>query len=213
MIDAAKFWDGIAPKYAQSPIKDMEAYEYSLERTKSYLSRDDQVLELGCGTGSTALLLAPHLGHLTASDLSEKMVEIGREKAVAQGVANVDFVASDIYRPAFEEKPYDAVLAHNLLHLLEDLDGALARISAWVKPGGYFISKTVCKTPDRLPLKLWLMMTMLPVAQFFGKAPFVNMPDIADLERKITAAGFKIIETGNYPASPPPSRYIVAQKM
>ena len=58
MQETMKFWDGIAEKYAKRPISDMAAYEYTLGRTRSYLKPEDQVLELGCGTGSTALLLA-----------------------------------------------------------------------------------------------------------------------------------------------------------
>ena len=51
MTDAATFWDKIAPKYAKDPINDVASYEYTLGRTLSYLTEDDSVLELGCGTG------------------------------------------------------------------------------------------------------------------------------------------------------------------
>ena len=53
-----------APKYAKSPIKDVPAYEYTLGRTRSYLKPTDAVLELGCGTGGTALKLADAVAHL-----------------------------------------------------------------------------------------------------------------------------------------------------
>ena len=58
MQQAETFWDGAAENYAKSPIRDVEAYNYTLERTRTYLSPTDKVLEVGCGTGSTALLLA-----------------------------------------------------------------------------------------------------------------------------------------------------------
>ena len=57
MHKTAKFWDKAAAKYAKSPIEDIEAYNYTIGRTRSYLSPTDRVLEVGCGTGSTALLL------------------------------------------------------------------------------------------------------------------------------------------------------------
>jgi len=51
MTDAVTFWDKVAPKYAKDPISDVASYEYTLDRTASYLSPDNRVLELGSKTG------------------------------------------------------------------------------------------------------------------------------------------------------------------
>lgn len=212
MQNAATFWDKIAVKYAKSPISDMDSYSYTLERTRSYLSADDSVLEIGCGTGSTALLLAESVRQITASDLSGNMIKAGLEKARDQGVANVKFVNAELFDSALENGPYNAVLALNLLHLLEDMPAAIERINGLLKPGGLFISKTVCQFGSGAPLKFRLMKIALPLLQLIGKAPYVNFMEIAELEGIITSGGFKIIETGNYPASPP-CRFIVARKM
>ena len=212
MQNAAKFWDKIAEKYAKSPIADEDAYTYTLERTRSYLSPNDNILEVGCGTGSTALLLAGDVRQITASDLSGNMIRIGSEKARDQGVSNVTFVSAELFDSAIESRPYDAILALNFLHLLEDMPAAIRRINGLLKPGGTFISKTVCALGSGMPLKFRLIKMILPLMQLIGKAPYVNFMEIKDLEKIISAGGFKIIETGNYPASPP-NRYIVAQKM
>ncbi|MEZ5777270.1 MAG: class I SAM-dependent methyltransferase [Paracoccaceae bacterium] len=214
-MQAAKFWDGMADRYAKSPIRDMESYTYTLDRTRSYLSKTDRVLELGCGTGSTALLLAESAGEITASDVSPNMVGIGRGKAEAEGVSNLRFVAADVFDPALDGT-YDTVMAFNLLHLVEDLPRTLHRIAALVKPGGLFISKTFCRPEPGAPwnralMTYRMMRVVLPVMQMLGKAPYVGFMRIAELEAMIAGAGFQIIETGNHPASPP-SRYIVARK-
>ncbi len=210
MQTAAEFWDKVAPKYAKSPIADMKAYTYTLERTRGYLSPNDTVLEVGCGTGSTALLLADGVKHITASDVSPNMIAVGLEKAREQGVSNVDFVAADLFDSTLDGGPYDAVLAHNLLHLLEDVPAAIRRIGGWLKPGGLFISKTVCRPGAGSPLKYRLMTVILPLMQMVGKAPYVNFMEIEELEDCISSAGFTILESGNHPA---PSRYIVARKL
>ncbi len=212
MQNAATFWDNAAAKYAKSPIADMDSYTYTLERTKSYLSSNDRILEVGCGTGSTSLLLADHVKHITASDLSGNMIAIGSKKAQDQGVSNVDFITAGLDDETIENGPYDAILALNLLHLIEDIPAAVQQIHKMLKPGGAFISKTVCKPGAGTPLKFRLIMLILPLMQWVGKAPYVNFLEIPELEQTIISAGFKIIETGNYPAAPP-SRYIVAKKL
>lgn len=212
MQNAAEFWDKTAEKYAKSPIEDMDAYTYTLERTRSYLSPNDNVLEVGCGTGSTALLLAGDVGQIMASDLSGNMIKVGSKKAADQGVTNVGFVKAELFDNAIDNGPYDAILALNVLHLLEDKSAAIRRINSLLKPGGTFISKTVCQPGSGAPFKFRLIMMILPLMQWIGKAPYVNLMEIKELEDIITSKGFKIIETGNYPASPP-NRYIVARKM
>lgn len=212
MQNAAVFWDNVAVKYAKSTISDMDAYTRTLERTRSYLTPTDNILEIGCGTGSTAMLLAKDVRHITASDLSGAMTRIGTEKAKDQGISNIKLVTADLYDNALETELYDGILAFNLLHLLQNQPAVLKRIASLLKPGGLFISKTVCKSDAPTPLKFKIMMMILPLMQWFGKAPYVNIIEIGEFEKIITTAGFKIIETGNYPASPP-SRYIVARKV
>jgi len=209
MQATAKFWDGIAEKYAKRPISDMQAYEYTLGRTRSYLKTDDQVLELGCGTGSTALLLAKDVAQYTASDISSSMIAVGQGKAETKQVANLRFVQASV--TDVPSGPYDAVLGFNLLHLIEDLDGALAHIHRLIKPGGLLISKTFCRPQGAAPWSYRLMRMVLPLAQMLGQAPFVRFMSIADLEAAMDRAGFEVIETGNYPASPP-NRYLVARR-
>lgn len=211
MRDAAEFWDKAAEKYARSPIADLDAYGKTMDRTASYLKPTDSVLEVGCGTGSTALRLASKASHITATDLSVNMVRIGMEKARAQGVTNVDFVAGGLDDSALGDGTYDAVLAFNLLHLVPDPQAAIAHLAGRVKPGGLFISKTICRATGRTPLRFRVIKTLLPLLQLIGKAPYVNFMHIDELEGIVTAAGFRIIETGNYPAAPP-SRFIVARK-
>ena len=212
MQDATLFWDRIAPKYAKSPVRDQQAYEATLARTRSYLGAEDKVLELGGGTGSTALILADAVAEYTATDLSPAMTEIGRGKAADQGVENLRFVAADVFDPVLDGQTYDVVTGFNLFHLLEDPDAAMHRVNHLLKPGGLFISKTPCPTDGSAPWKMKLMLLAIPLMQMLGKAPFVKFQTIAELERSITGAGFKIVEVGNYPVSPP-NHFVVARKV
>lgn len=210
MRQAATFWDEAAETYAKSPIENLEAYNYTLERTRSYLAPTDRVLEVGCGTGSTALLLAPDVDRIIASDISRNMIKIASRKAQDANVSNVEFIAADIFDEAIGVGPFDAVLALNLLHLIEDTPSAVRRIHGLLKPGGTFISKTVCKPGKGAPLKYRFLRLVVPVMQLLGKAPFVRFMEAREFEDLIRSQGFGILESGNHPA---PSRYIVAQKI
>ena len=200
MTDAT-FWTKLAPKYARNPIGDQAAYDHTLGRTRSYLGPKDKVLELGCGTGSTALLLAPHVGHVTATDYAPGMIEIAQAKPTE--ATNITFA---VQQDVPETGQYDAVLAFNLFHLVQDIDAQFRAIHALLPVGGYFISKTACLNSG---WKWRLAGMAIPMMRLFGKAPYVNRLSIQGLEGAITDAGFDIVESGTFPD---PARYIVARK-
>lgn len=201
----AEFWDRIADKYAASPIKNMAAYEQTMERVRAYLSTDQHILEVGCGTGSTALLLAPAVRHVTATDISQRMVEIGQAKARDQGVDAVTFRRAALPDAALAPNAFDAILCFNTLHLVTDLPATLRNLHGALKPGGVFISKTVCLAEQT---RLWAI--PIAILRLVGKAPYVNMLTFDAVEQAIASEGFKIVETGVYPA--PFSRFVVARK-
>jgi len=210
MQQTVRFWDGIAERYAKSPIKDEDAYAYTLERTASYLGADDRVLELGCGTGTTALHLAAGTGAYKATDLSPNMIAVANRKERDTPVEGLTFHAATL--DDIDDGPYDAVLAFNLIHLLTDPDKSLAQIRALLKPGGTFVSKTPCRPSGRMPLNLRAMLVAAPLLQRLGKAPYFRFEHISELEERIARAGFKVIETGNYPANPP-NHFVVATRL
>lgn len=183
-----KFWDQIARKYAAGPVEDMPAYEKTLERTRSYLGPEHKVLEFACGTGSTALALAPHAGHYLATDISGEMIAIAREKA-AGGPANLELSAGTLDDPRLEEGMFDMVIGFNALHMLEDVPAALARIHSLLKPGGVFISKTPCLKDGPFIYKL-----VIPVMQAVGKAPYVTFLSAIGIEQALESAGFDVLE-------------------
>ena len=184
----ARFWDGIAQKYAADPIEDVAGYERTLDRVAELLDPDSRVLELGCGTGSTALRLAPHVAHITATDLSGAMIDIARQKARDQGVDSVSFEVMPAEDNRHDGGAFDATLAFNLLHVVRDLDATLAQIHASLKQGGVFLSKTPC-LKQMNPLIRWVM---IPLMQAVGKAPSVLSLSPNDLEVAIKRAGFTI---------------------
>jgi ubiquinone/menaquinone biosynthesis C-methylase UbiE len=203
-----RFWDSAARKYAVQPLADPAAYERTLERTRHYLKNTDVVVEFGCGTGTTALKLAPAAARIVASDISPEMIAIGREKAEVEGVRTVEFAVATPETAPWPDASFDVALAFNLLHLIEARQAALANVHRLLKPGGLFISKTPCLA-DANPI----YRVIVPVMRLAGKAPYVAFFSDADLEREIVAAGFEIIERDRHGSKPrDPRPFLVARR-
>jgi ubiquinone/menaquinone biosynthesis C-methylase UbiE len=206
--DDARFWNRIARWYAANPVRDAAGYERTLDRTIHYLSGADTVLEFGCGTGTTALRLAPHVSRIVATDISSAMIEIAQEKAAAQSCPNAEFAVATPDLAPGPEGSFDAVLAFNLVHLFADRPSMLARVRQLLKPGGLFVSKTPCLTEMTR-----LIRVAVPVMRFFGKAPsHVAFLSAAELESEVEGAGFTIVERARHGSTrKDPRIFIVAR--
>lgn len=187
MTRSRGFWNFMAKRYAKSPVEDQAAYERKLKLTRSHLSADMEVLEFGCGTGTTALIHAPYVAHIKAIDYSQKMIDIARGKAAADGISNVSFDVATIEDLLAEDASYDMIQAHSILHLLLDLDAVLAKTRRLLKPGGRFISSTVCTGEMS-----GFARAFLPLAGALWILPYIATFTADDLAAAITRAGFEI---------------------
>ena len=185
----AKFWDRNARKYAREPIADPAGYEHSLQRTLQVLNRNDRVLELGCGTGSTALRIAAQVRSYLGTDVSPAMIRIADEKQAAANIPALAFAVATAETPTLEAGAFDVVLGFNYLHLVRDVPDTLRRIHHLLKPNGTFVSKTPC-LGDMNPL---FGGVFLPVMRALGRAPHVNVLREVELYAQIRSAGFEVL--------------------
>jgi ubiquinone/menaquinone biosynthesis C-methylase UbiE len=187
MAAAAKFWDKVAQRYSKKPIGDEAAYLKKLEITRGHLRPDMEMLEFGCGTGSTAIEHAPYVKHILATDISSNMIEIARDKARAAKVENVTFAQSTIEELKVPRESVDIVLGLSILHLLKDKQQAIEKVYALLKPNGLFVSNTMCLA-DTMPFFKYIA----PIGRFFGVMPYVNIFTQSELEDCLASAGFVI---------------------
>ncbi|BCH24953.1 hypothetical protein MesoLjLc_46710 [Mesorhizobium sp. L-8-10] len=205
----ARFWDRSSGKYAKAAIKDQAGYERTLERTRAFLGPDDRVLELGCGTGTTALRLAGSVQSYVATDISAGMIEIAEEKNASGAVAGLAFRVATAEALAHEVHRFDAVLGFNYLHLVRDVPGTLRSIHALLAPEGLFISKTPC-LGDMNPL---IRLVLLPAMRAIGKAPHVSIFRATELDQLLLDAGFDILAVESHATGSSDGRpYIVARR-
>ena len=184
-VTSTDFWDRVAPGYSKQPIADTRSYTRKLAVTQALMQPHMQVLEFGCGTGSTALEHAPHVAHILATDVSTAMIDIGQKKAQQADIHNVSFRQSGVEEFNAPQGSFDMVLALNLLHLLPDRASALSKIHQLLKPGGVFISSTVC-----LADRMWFLRPFIPLLQWAGKAPYVSFLGAEQVLSEVVQSGF-----------------------
>lgn len=186
-MDAKKFWDKSAEKYVKSPIKDEKTYKKKLAITQEYLSPDSYILEFGCGSGGTSIFHAANVQHVVATDISEKMIDVARQKAREAGVDNISFQVGVLDELDLEASGFDAVLGLNVLHLIPDIDQTIHRVYSILKDEGVFVTSTSLMGEVSIVFR-WLIWLM----QRLGLAPFVNSMTREQLVAKLENAGFLV---------------------
>ena len=200
-----KIWDRFAKGYAKKPVDDEAAYQHKLDFTRKLLRPDMEVLEFGCGTGGTAILHAPYVKHIHAIDISAKMLEFADAKLIENNVSNVAFERAGIDEFEAPDQTYDVVLGLSILHLLADKEAIISKVHRMLKPGGYFITSTVCAGDTQKYLKIVAL-----IGNFFGFLPLIKIFNTDELVKSLTDAGFDI----DYQWSPGKAKsvFIVAKK-
>lgn len=195
----AEFWNGIAEKYAAQPVERPEAFTRKIEITKALMRPGCTVLDIGCGTGSLALRLAPAAGRVHGLDCSSEMARIANEKAAAEGVDNVEFHVGpfDETFTTFEPGSLDGVCAYSILHLVDDPAAALKQMYDLLRPGGFFVTSTACLGDGWIPYR-----PILTVMRWLGKAPMVKVFRKEAFEADLRAAGFVDLEAPDVGAQP-----------
>ncbi len=187
MDQSTGFWDRTAERYSKRPVADETAYQKKLQVTREYFQPDMEVLEFGCGTGSTAIAHAPYVKHILAIDISSRMIEIAQRKADAKNVENVTFKRSTIDELSVSDQSLDVVLGLSILHLLENEEEVIATVHKILKPGGIFVTSTAC-----IGDMMKFFKVILPIGRFFGLMPLVKVFTRKELEDGLTDSGFEI---------------------
>ncbi len=188
MATGPRFWNRVARRYERLRISDVAAWEARLERTREYFTPESEVLEIGCGTGTAAVLHAPHVRRIRAVDFSQDMIAIARDKARGAGVDNIDFEIGSLEDLDAAPESFDVILAMSILHLLDNRREAIARLFELLRPGGVLVSSTPClrRTPAAgTILLLGRALRILPAISFLNRGTLLA---------EFRAAGFGIEE-------------------
>ena len=100
-----------------------------------------RVLEVGCGTGSSAIRLAEHGFQVTALDIAPRAVEIARQRSAEKG-AECTFLAADFLSCSLEKGQFTLVFDRGCFHSMseEQRPGFVSRVAVCLEPGGIWLS-------------------------------------------------------------------------
>ncbi|MFB4317399.1 class I SAM-dependent methyltransferase [Actinomadura sp. 21ATH] len=155
----------------------------------------DRVLDIGCGNGQLTRLAAGLGREAVGVDLSAPMLGRARERAAAEGVANVDFRQGDVQVHPFREGEFDVALSRFGVMFFEDPVAAFSNVHRALADGGRlsFACLTRLAGTDLGAVFAKMDEVLPPVTGPEGTGP-TSFSDPERIEEVLTAAGFRGVE-------------------
>lgn len=133
--------------------------------------RPRRIMDVATGTGDFAILACRELqpDTLTGTDISEGMMEVGREKVKQAHLSDkISFVREDCTCLSFADGSFDAVTVAFGVRNFEDLDKGISEMCRVLSPGGHLVILEL-STPDRFPMKQLFTVYSRIVIPLLGK--------------------------------------------
>lgn len=142
---------------------------HAINRLKPFAPKT--MLDIATGTGDFAILAARSLqpSNLIGADISEGMMEIGRQKVKALSLdPTISFQREDCLHLSFADNTFDAVTAAFGIRNFENLDQGLREMCRVLKPGGH-LCVVELTTPIHFPMKQLFKIYSSTVLPLYGR--------------------------------------------
>lgn len=129
-------YNQIAPNYLEWARESSCPRIPWVEKLLALLKPGSTVLELGCGAGVPGTRMLAESHSVTANDISEAQISLAKEN-----FPDVKFLIGDMMSLTFGPSSFDAAVAlYSIIHIPRaEQETLIKRISAWLRPGGYFL--------------------------------------------------------------------------
>ncbi|OGZ57366.1 MAG: hypothetical protein A3B96_01320 [Candidatus Spechtbacteria bacterium RIFCSPHIGHO2_02_FULL_43_15b] len=135
-------WEKYAKEVDTETVSKRASFEFTVENffNLSGEKKTGRLLDAGCGFGEIDILVAQRSDfEITACDISEKCVEIAKQKAYLSGAGNkIKFEVADVYRLPYEDNYFDIAVSFGYTSAAT-YKGAQTEIARVLKPGGMLI--------------------------------------------------------------------------
>lgn len=200
--EGRRYWERHAKRYDRSTRFLARPVPRMLELAVAAARGKQRVLEVAAGTGLVTTAIAPVVGELVATDYASAMLEALEARVRETGLTNVTCEQADLYALRFPDASFDAVFAANVLHLVPDLERALASLRRVLAPGGVLVAPTYL---HRETLGAALLSRLFALTGFPGHRRFTA----ASLREALERAGLSIVHAETIPG-PFPVGYVEA---
>ena len=146
-VEQLRAWDGDEGEYwadhADYFDRSVAPYHECL-LAAAEIGEADRVLDIGCGTGQTTrdAARAASSGAALGVDLSSRMLDHARRRAVEEGVTNATFAQADAQIHRFEPAAFDVAISRTAAMFFGDHVAAFRNISKALRPGGRLVLVT-----------------------------------------------------------------------
>lgn len=129
--------ESVLRSHRSRSIADSAAY------LEPYLRPGLTLLDVGCGPGTITVDFARRLGPeaVTATEIDQDALALGRVEAQRQGLAGISFEVADVHDLPFADDSFDLVHAHQVLQHVGDPVRALAEMRRVCRPGGFVAAR------------------------------------------------------------------------
>lgn len=110
-----------------------------------------RVLDIGCGPGQVALLIAERIDgtEVVGIDLARHMLEVAQQRRAGSAVeARVSFELADAKGLPYPDNAFDTVCSNTILHHIPDPRPFLAEAGRVLKPGGALLVRDLFRPRD-----------------------------------------------------------------
>ena len=172
MLSTSEPWNLVADDYAETTMQMLAQYAEAAVAA-SALKPGATVLDVACGPGTLALMIAREVGEVHGIDFSEPMLAIFRQHAAREGHSNITIRHGDAQTLPYPDAMFDAAFSMFGLMFFPDRRKGFAEIHRTLKPGG-----TIAVTS-------WAPVDQSPAMQTMFGALRAIKPDLPEPQRSI----------------------------
>ncbi|AFY60055.1 class I SAM-dependent methyltransferase [Synechococcus sp. PCC 6312] len=170
MLTRAKTVFNAASDYFDAPA--LSFWNRYGQQTIDHLSLrpGDQVLDVCCGSGASAIPAAIRVGptgRVMGVDLAESLLELARQKSQAKGLKNIEFRCGDFENLGLPDGCFDAIVCVFGIFFVPDMEAAIQELWRMVRPGG------------KLAITSWGEKVFEPANEAFWEILAAERPDLA----------------------------------
>lgn len=186
------FWDRVSVFYDFTQSFNKEVYFKIIKLVTRLVPDGAKVLDCAAGTGELSLAAAKKASLVICTDCSEKMLNVAYKKAQKRNVSNIIFEQRDIYSLKDGNESYDAVIAGNVLHLLDDPQKAVKELLRVTKKGGILLLPTFLSNSSNPLIKIYKLFGFKQETEFTAREYSDMLKDCCGNTVKITVIHGKV---------------------